>query len=479
MRLSFRSMAIAAIAAMVVMAATLGRSAERSRPGVRASDADEALRAGVDAYIYGYPLVTVDVTRSVMTNAAYPDLGAMRAPMNQILSMPQYPNATFRAVTAPNADTLYSSAFIDLSKEPQVLHVPAMGERYFLMPILDAWTDVIASPGKRTGVKTATDFAITGPDWNGKLPPNVTQIKSPTNLVWLLGRIYCDGTAEDYRAVHTLQAQLSLKPLSALGRRYSPPPGEVNPRIDGKTPPRDQVNALGAQQYFQRLARLLKDNPPSPTDGKMVAQLAKIGVVPGRDFELRELDPTVRAALERVPKLAQQQILAHEKTGGMLVQNGWEVATKTGVYGNDYLQRALVTWIGLGANLPEDAIYPVVRVDGAGRPLEGSNKYVMHFAKGQTPPVNGFWSLTMYDEQMFFVDNPLDKYTVSPRSDLRYNADGSLDLYLQNESPGKDKEANWLPAPKGAFVPMLRMYWPKRAVIEHIWEPPALQPQRM
>jgi hypothetical protein len=454
-------------------------AAEATRPVARTSNADEAFRTGIDAYIYGYPLVTMDVTERVVTNTARPSQEELRAPVNQVISLRQYPTAKFRSVTAPNADTLYSSAFIDLSKEPQVLHVPAMGDRYYLMPILDGWTDVIASPGKRTGVKNAADFAITGPNFSGKLPPNVKQIKSPTNLAWLLGRIYCTGTPEDYQAVHALQDQISLKPLSAFGQPYSPPTAQIDPSVDMKTPPREQVNALDGEAYFKRLAMLMKDNPPYPADAKMVAELAKIGIVPGRDFNLRELDPTVQRALARVPQAAQQQIVAHEKNGGVRIENGWGVPTLTGRYGTNYIQRALVTWIGLGANLPEDAVYPLARADGKGRPLEGTSAYVIHFAKGQTPPVNGFWSITMYDEQMFFIDNALDKYTVSPRDPLKYNADGSLDIFLQSESPGKDKEANWLPAPKAAFVPMLRMYWPKKAVLDSSWKPPAIAPQRM
>jgi hypothetical protein len=170
--------------------------------------------------------------------------------------------------------------------------------------------------------------------------------------------------------------------------------------------------------------------------------------------------------------------MGHFKSAGTL-ENGWQFTTKTGIYGTDYLQRALVTAIGLGANRPQDAVYPTSEVDGAGKPYSGANKYVMHFEKGQTPPADGFWSLTMYNGEYFFVENPLNKYTVSPRNNLKYNGDGSLDLYIQKDSPGEEKESNWLPAPGGQFILMLRLYWPKEkdpSIIDGSWKIPAVKP---
>ena len=192
----------------------------------------------------------------------------------------------------------------------------------------------------------------------------------------------------------------------------------------------------------------------------MVAKMAKIGLVPGQDFDIGKLDPAVAKGLQGVPKPAFEKIMASFTKAGTHV-NGWMYTTKAGIYGTDYLDRALVTAIGLGANRPQDAVYPTSEADADGKPYSGANKYVMHFDKGQTPPADGFWSLTMYNAEYFFVDNKLNKYTVSPRNALKYNADGSLDIYIQNESPGTDKEANWLPAPKDRFILMLRLYWPK------------------
>jgi uncharacterized protein (TIGR03000 family) len=432
----------------------------------------EALAIATDTYVYGYPLVTMEITRRVMTNAEEPK--GNHAPMGQFYKARTYPDAAFRDVTAPNADTLYTPAWLDVSKEPYVLNLPDEGDRYYLMPMLDGWTNVFQVPGKRTTGDKAQKYAITGPGWKGTLPDGVKELKSPTGMVWILGRTYCTGTEEDYKAVHALEDKYTLVPLSAYGKDYTPPKGKVDPSIDMKTPVRDQVNKMDAGTYFKLLASLMKDNPPAKEDAAMVARMAKIGIVPGKDFDIGSLDPAVRKGLERAPRAAVGKIMAHFKEGGTEV-NGWMFTTKTGVYGTDYVQRALITAIGLGANRPQDAVYPTSEVDGSGKAYSGANKYVMHFDKGKTPPANAFWSVTMYDADYFFVANPLNKFTVSPRNALKYNEDGSLDVYIQNESPGKDKEANWLPAPKGKFILMMRLYWPREkdpSIIDGTWKPP-------
>jgi hypothetical protein len=453
----------------------LGFVALTSAPTAARAEVDDkqAAEIGVEAYVYGYPLVTMEITRRVMTNAAEPKDN--HAPMGQFYKAPTYPDAKFRDVTAPNADTLYSTAWLDLTKEAYVLSLPDMGDRYFLMPMLDGWTNVFEVPGTRTTGNKAQTFTITGPGWKGKLPEGVKELKSPTNMVWILGRTYCTGTPEDYKACHAVMAKYDLRPLSAYGKPYTTPAAKVDPAIDMKTAVREQVNNLDAGAYFKLLATLMKDNPPAKEDASMVEKLAKIGIVPGKDFDISKVDAAVAKGLAKVPQAAQEKIMAHFKDAGKL-ENGWTFSTKTGVYGTEYLQRAFITAIGLGANRPQDAVYPTSTEDADGKKYSGANKYVIHFPKGETPPVNAFWSITMYDAGYFFVDNPLNKYTVSPRNELKYNPDGSLDIYVQNESPGKEKEANWLPAPKGDFILMLRMYWPKEknpSIIDGSWKPPA------
>jgi hypothetical protein len=443
-------------------------------PAAAADDA--AIKAlATEAYIFGYPLVTMEMTRRVMTNVSRP--GDMRAPMGHFYHAQAYPKADFRDVTAPNADTLYSVAWIDLADGPYVLSLPDEADRYFLLPMLDAWTNVFQVPGKRTTGTKAQTYVITGPGWKGDLPDHVTETKSPTNLVWILGRTYCTGTPADYAAVHALQAQYKLAPLRALSKPHALHAGEVDPNIDMKTPVRDQVNRLPAREYFQLLAQLMKDNPPAAEDAPMMAKLEKIGIVPGRPFDPKSLGTSADQILAEIPAAAQRQMAAQFGKGGQRINN-WMFMAPTGVYGTDYLQRAMVAAFGLGANRQQDAVYPVAETDADGQPLSGAKSYVIHFNKGETPPVEGFWSLTMYDAQFFFVQNPLNRQTLSPRDALKYNTDGSLDLYVQHQSPGVDKEANWLPAPAGKFILMLRMYWPREAspsILNGSWKVPPIK----
>lgn len=469
MQVQFRLAALALFAAGALTSSTRLAAA----PAAPAAPAIEAVAA--EAYVYGYPLVTMEITRRVMTSTAAPE--GTHAPMGQFVRMRRYPDAKFRDVTAPNADTLYSTAWLDLTKEPYLLSLPDMGDRYFLMPMLSGWTDVFEVPGTRTTGNKAQTFAITGPGWKGELPAGVKELKSPTNMVWILGRTYCTGTPEDYKACHAVMDKYDLRPLSAHGKPYTPPAGKVDPTVDAKTAVRDQVHKLDGAAYFALLAELMKTNPPAEGDAPILEKMAKIGLVPGKLFDPAKLDPAVAKAVAGAPKVAQAQIMAHFKDAGKL-ESGWTFSTKTGLYGTDYLQRAFITAIGLGANRPQDAVYPTSEADADGKKYTGANKYVIHFEKGQTPPVNAFWSITMYDAQYFFVENALNRSSVSPRNDLKYNADGSLDVYIQNESPGKDKEANWLPAPKGAFVLMMRMYWPKEqapSIIDGTWKLPPVK----
>lgn len=426
-----------------------------------------------DAYIFGYPLVTMEMTRRVMTNVASPE--ATRAPMGQFLKARSYPNSSYRDVTAPNADTLYTTAWIDVGKEPWVLSLPDMKGRYFLMPMLDGWTDVFQVPGTRTTGTGAQTYAITGPGWTGKLPAGVKEYKSPTSMVWLLGRIYCAGTPQDYAEVHASQDQMGLVPLSAYGTAYTPAPGKVDASLDMNTAVREQVNRLDAVAYFTLLAQLLNTNPPSKADAPAIARFARMGLVPGQDFDKSKFNPDF---VSRVPSAAFDRIMLQFKVNpAVRGLSGWSYTTKTGIYGTDYLMRALVTAIGLGANRPQDAIYPTSLKDAAGSAYDGANKYVIRFAKGHLPPVQGFWSITMYDANYFFVANPLNRYSISPRQHLKSNADGTIEIYLQKDSPGADKESNWLPAPAGKFILMMRLYWPKEhppSILDGSWKlPPA------
>jgi len=435
----------------------------------------QANEIGTEAYIYGYPLVTMEMTRRVMTNSADP--AGLRAPMGQFAHARQFPPVTYRDVPGANADTLYSVAWLDLAEEPYVFTIPDAEGRYFMMPMLNGWTDVFQTPGTRTTGTKAQTYAITGPKWKGELPKGVEQYRSATNLVWILGRIYTTGTAQDYEKVHSFQDKISLVPLSALGKDYTPPKGKVDPDIDMKTSTTNQVISMDAAAYFKLLSALMKDNPPTVVDAPMVAKMAKIGLVPGKDWDISALAPAVAEGLAQAPKAALARIMAYEPNAGRIL-NGWLITLPSGEYGTHYLHRALLNWQGPGWNRPEDSVYPMAKVDGEGNALSGANEYVLHFAKGELPDAKGFWSLTMYDSEGFFVANPLDRVNLSKRSNFNFNEDGSLDLYIQNASPGRDVEANWLPSPDDAFALFMRLYWPNDkapSIIDGSWVPPPVR----
>jgi hypothetical protein len=430
----------------------------------------DAHAIGVDAYLYFYPLVSVDITRKVATNV---DAGTIPGfgPANMFNSFAAFPAADNKTVVRFNFDTLYSSAFLDVTKEPVIVSAPNTEGRYYLLPMLDAWTDVFASPGWRTTGTQAGNFLITPPGWSGDVPSGMTRISAPTPYVWIIGRTKTDGPS-DYDAVHKIQAGYKVTLLSQWGKLPVPPTVTIDPKVDMKTPPKVQVDTMPAAKYFAYAAELLKANPPHVTDQPIIAQLKKIGIEVGKSFDLSKADPVIQRALASAPEDA-QKLMEWKIPTLARVTNGWSMNTDTmGVYGNYYLKRAIITQAGLGANLPEDAIYPLNLGDETGKPLDGASKYVLHFEKGATPPARAFWSVTLYDAEGFQVANPLNRFNVSSWMPLKVNADGSLDLYFQNESPGKDKEANWLPAPKGAFNLTMRLYAPESDALTSKWNPP-------
>ena len=369
----------------------LGLLAERSIGSVARADAagqETALSAAVDAYIYGYPLAIMDMTRRQLTNVA--TAGPTRAPMGQLRRFRSYPAVDDHSVPAPNADTLYTDAWLDVSKEPMVLTMPDMGDRYFMMPMLSGWTNVFQSPGTRTTGQRPQTYVITGPGWSGALPAGVTEYKSPTGIVWMLGRIYCTGTPEDYAKVHALQDQISLVPLSQYGKPYTPPPASVDPKVDMKTPPRGSGERSERQRLFQLPCRVDEDQSAfaagrSPWSREWPAS----DLTPGRDFDPSKLSAFDATAVDAVPKLALQRMLERFKNESQATINGWiYFGPAVANWGTDYVLRALCNMLGPGWNLPADAVYPTSEKGPDGKDYDGNNKYVLRFEKGQMPPVN-------------------------------------------------------------------------------------------
>ncbi len=433
---------------------------------------DELTNLAADAYVFAYPLVLMDATQRQMT--AVPAPAPTGSPVNQFTHAPAFPDPTFVSVASANVDTLYSAAWLDLNLEPMVLTVPDTDGRYYLMPLFDAWTNVFASPGARTTGTGPGRFAIAGPNWEGDLPEDVQLLRSPTEMVWLVGRTQTNGP-QDYAFVHSLQAQYTLTPLSQWGMEYVPPiDAPVDPEADRATAPVDQVAAMSAQSFWTRFADLMVRNPPAGADAPMIDQLSRLAIVPGQPLAWAQLPSEVTDALEAGSIEGLQKIEAAGKNPGVEIANTWAMSYGLGSYGTEYLLRAGTAWLALGANLPEDAIYPSTRVDSTGQPLTGANSYRLRFEHEEIPPVEAFWSITMYDERQFLVPNPIGRYAIGDRDQLVFGADGSLELRIQHESPGAADESNWLPAPAEGFDLIMRLYWPKPEVLDGSWAPPAL-----
>lgn len=435
------------------------------------TDIHTAHEIGVEGYTYLYPLLLMEFTRQQITNVEKISYSPLRAPADTFLNIPVFPPAEFRAVVRPNFDTLYSSAFLDLRDEPRIVSVPDANDNYYLLPFYDMFGEVFACPGTRTTGGQAGNFAIVGPGWLGDLPAGVRRYDAPTSWVWIIGRTA--ASVATYEKVHEFQAGLKITPLSAWPGEAPEVTGVIDPTVDNETEPLRQVFAMDAASFFRYASELLAEHAPHPQDYPILDRLAQIGFHVGQTFDLSSAHHVVQQALAEAVTGAQQKITDRQLTIGTEA-NGWRIITENiGNYGTDYLQRATVELAGLGANLPEDAIYPLAFVDAEGNTLNGADCYTWHLTKGDMPPVRAFWSLTLYDEEGFQVANELDRFAIGDRDDLRFNADGSLDIYVQREQPAQGA-SNWLPAPAGTFNLCARLYYPKHEALDGTWTPPAV-----
>jgi hypothetical protein len=416
-----------------------------------------------EAYVYLYPLVMMDVTRR--QSAAVPaDVKPGYGPPKQFHHLRAFPPADFRAVVRPNFDTLYSNAWLDLTAGPVALHVSDTADRYFMLPLMDMWTDVFATIGQRTTGTADQDYLVVGPDHHAGLPSGATILRSPTPYVWIIGRTQTNGPA-DYDAVHKVQDGYTLTALTPT--EHAP-----DPDMDLQTDALTLVNKLSAVDFFAHAAKAFAANPPHAADFSALARIATLGIVPGRDFDPARFDSAALAEIEAGASAAREAILGSLTSFGTPA-NGWRTSTETmGVYGNDYFKRAVVAAGGLGANPPDDAVYPVLATDADGEPVTGENDYLLHFDADALPPAGAFWSVTMYDGEGFQAANELDRFALGDRNPLTYNPDGSLDIYISHRDPGTDRQANWLPAPLGPLGITMRLYAPEPQALDGRWNPP-------
>jgi hypothetical protein len=343
---------------------------------------------GMEAYVYGYPLVMMDVTREVLTAAPAPNAEGTAAPINQLAKMPHYVDPNFKNVVRISLNSLWTTGFVDLEKEPIVLSVPDTKDRYYVFSMMNMWTDVFGSVGKRTTGTGPGNFLIVGPNWQGTAPANIRQpYRSSTWYAWVLGQTQANGP-DDFAMVNALQAQYKLTPLSAWGRPYTQPTDvPVDSTVDLKTTPPDQVARMDAGTFFNRLAMAMQDNPPYAKDGSALEKLKKLGIEPGKPFDIGKIDPGIARGLEKAVKAV--PIKMQEGVTKMPNVHGWTNMLNLGRYGTDYNTRAGVAYMGLGADQREDTVYPTAYVDGDGQPLDSAHTYVMRFENGQLPPTNG------------------------------------------------------------------------------------------
>ena len=465
----------------IAMAAALA-SATAAASETVSPTAAEIRAIAASAYTFAYPLVLMDVTRRTdLERRAQAGLPGA----NHFVHAQAFPDDHSRIVIRPNADTLYSTAWLDLSHEPILLHVPDTHSRYYVMQLLDAWTETFDLPGKRTRGTAARWFGIVGPGWKGSLPPDVEKIDAPTDLVWLLGRTQVNGVA-DYGEVHAIQKGFALVPLSQypngspVSRTPAPPAPGSSPGINRNEPPPMQVQRMTAREFFQTVATLLERNPPHPQDAPLIKQLARVGILPGKIFNLESLGVEGQKAFEQGANTAADTLATLGSRGGVGEKvNGWSsgFGAATGRYGIHYDARAAVARLGLGALPPEEATYFSCCQNDAAHSLSGEHAYTLHFSAAELPPVHAFWSLTLYGEDGYFVANAIHRFAIGDRDALKFNSDGSLDLFVQHDAPGADRDSNWLPAPNGNFNLSLRLYWPGEDVVRGRWKPPPVRNQ--
>jgi hypothetical protein len=410
------------------------------------------------AYIFTLPLYVMYRTR---WHAVFNPENLYRGNVNEFRHGRKLADPSSRAVTGPNNDTLYSSAWLDLVPDPLVVHVPDTSGRYYSLQFLDFYTNNFAYIGRRTTGTREGDYLVIGPNYKGETPRGLPVIKSPTNAVWLISRFLINGP-EDLSNVHELQNQLSITSLSSwMGRE----PGNTRSK---PTKTLIRPNPKDPWNYFSAVNLALTENPPSANERTYIQEFKRVGIGPGLSYDpnrFSEKEP--KEILDGIQQAKDSIKAILKRPWG---RKGWTVPNPhIGNYGTRYFLRAIVAVGGLGALTPEEAMY--FRAIPEGKPFHGRNRYVLHFEKGGLPPVDAFWSLTMYsvekDMQSFLVENPINRYSVGDRTKgLKFNGDGSLDIYIQHDSPGHDKESNWLPAPADRFRLTLRAYQPRKELRE-------------
>jgi hypothetical protein len=430
------------------------------------------------AYVWGWPMVNQINRRAAFAKSPEPGrLGGVLpiAPTGYVGMLTDYIAPDQHFVTCPNQDTVYGGGFMSLDKQPVIVQVPDFGDRFFTYQIVDHRTDSFAQIGKQYGTKPG-HYLLVGPNWKGDVPKGVNAVvRSSTDLGAIFPRVFQDDTAEDKVAIQKVLNQVMVYPLSEYDgtmktRDWSKSPSFPAPAGAGK----GETKWVVPEKFFDQLPEVLQTVPPLPGEGALYGMFKSV-------LDAAARDPQFKATLVETAAAAEEELISplfNFHNNGRPVGNGWTSPPNGARWGTDYLSRAASAKSNMYDNAPEETRYIYTDFDSTGKRLSGANRYTVTFAKGQLPPVHGFWSLTLYNKEHLFEPNRLNRFSLGTKSkSLKYNPDGSLTLYCQNESPGADKESNWVPAPKDEFSLYIRSYWPKAEILEGRWTPPPVERQ--
>jgi len=428
---------------------------------------------GQMAYVWGWPLVNMSNRATAFSKIKEPSVyGGLPMGYNGLAMLTDYISPEQKSVACPNQDVVYGTGFFDLDKDSVVFQVPDFKDRFWVYAVYGARTSEFSQIGKPYGTKPGF-YMIVGPNWNGKTPTGIKAVlKSDTALIFVIPRIFMDSTAEDKAAIQPVLSQVGVYPLSKFDGKMKTTDWTKTPIITPKSSGKGETQWVNPETFFDELPGVMKSVPPLPGEEALYGWISSV-------LDAADKDPKVKQWLIETAKATESAMLPPLRQwihNGRSAGNGWNSQVNNAAWGTDYLNRTASAKSNMWENMPNETKYLYRDFDSTGQPLDGSNSYTLTFPKGQTPPVRGFWSLTLYNEQHFFNQNPLKRYSLGTKNKtLQYNADGSLTLYMGAKSPGKDKESNWLPAPDGVFSLYLRTYWPEKTILDASWMPPNVE----
>ncbi len=430
------------------------------------------------AYIWGWPLVNNLNRATAMARVPEPGrLGGIVpvSPPGYVSMLTDYIDEKERFVTCPNQDTVYGAGFQRLDSNPVIVQVPDFGDRFWLVGTADARTESFCSIGKQYRTRPGF-YLLVGPNWKGQVPEGVSAVyRSPTDLAAVFPRVFQDDAPEDKAAVQALLSQMLVYPLREFDGTMKTKDWKKSPSFPASAGGSGEIKWVDPQRFFDQLPQVMKEVPPLPGEESLYKTIESVLEAARRDTTIKDL--LIRTAIEAESKLLGPLLQFHNN--GRPIGNGWTSPPNGARWGFDYLSRAATARSNMYDNAPEETRYIYTDFDTDGQRLNGAQAYTVTFKRGATPPVDGFWSLTLYNQEHLFAPNRLNRYSLGTKNkSLKLDADGSLTLYVQNDSPGPDKESNWLPAPEGDFSLYIRAYWPKAPILEGTWKPPTVERQQ-